>query len=247
MKTKFTMIIKTVPEISKRDGTVYTCSIGYSEDLGFIRVYPLPLTGMKRWGVYEIELERNPRDGRKESWKLSSYARFENFVGFEKDVVYLGDADKTAIIKKMQMQLSPAISVLNNQRHSIGFIQTPYVNAFWSENEKYVNTNQMDLFNTKELSEFGTYTKESKLYESRIRFADGDGGHNLQLNDWQYFEYQRKFGAKPEAFRYVNDNKSKILLIGNMHNYRSKWICLGVFTPKGVLQQNVANSLILDI
>jgi hypothetical protein len=82
-----------------------------------------------------------------------------------------------------------------------------------------------------EVADFCKYTKDTKERESRIAFVDGDGKHDLQLNDWQYYEYQRKFGAKPDAFRYVNDQKGKLILMGNMFQYRSRWIALGVFNP----------------
>ena len=230
-RIRYTMLVKTIPEVSKRDGGIYTCSIGWSDELGFIRVYPLPLVGMKRWGIYEIEVEKNKRDSRPESWKLASYTRYENFVGFEKDVLFVGMANKTDIIRRMLANTYPSISKLNEDRKSIGFIQPTALNAHWEENERFINTRQIGLFEDVELSDFCKYTKETKERESRIVFMDGDGKHDLQLNDWQYYEYQRKFGAKPEAFRYVNNNKSKLLLLGNMFQYRSKWIALGVFEP----------------
>ena len=226
------MLVKTIPEVSKRDGGIYTCSIGWSDELGFIRVYPLPLTGMTRWGTYEIEVEKNKRDSRAESWKLASYTRYENFVGFEKDVVFVGMANKAEIIAKMTANIAPSISRLNDERKSIGFIHPDALNAHWEENSRFVNTRQIGLFEDVELADFCKYTKESKERESRIVFTDGDGKHDLQLNDWQYYEYQRKFGAKADAFRYVNNRKAKLLMLGNMFQYRNKWIALGVFEPK---------------
>lgn len=228
-KIKYTMIVKTIPEVSKRDGGVYTCSIGYSDELGFIRVYPLPLYGMKRWGIYEIEVEKNKRDSRAESWKLSSYTRHENFLGFEKEIIYLGDANKEKIMQKMVAALSPSISRLNEQRKSVGFIESSFINAHWDVNDKFINTRQFGLFDDVEIADFCKYTKHTKEKESRIIFTDGDGEHNLQLNDWQYYEYQRKFGAKPDAFRYAHKAGKKIILVGNMFQYRTSWIALGVF------------------
>ena len=231
-KIRYTMLVKTVPELSKRDGGIYTCSIGWSDELGFIRVYPLPLNGMKRWGIYEIEVEKNKRDSRAESWKLSSYTRHENFIGFEKDIIYIGDANKDAIMQRAILTCAPSIDELNKQRKSIGFVITSTVNAHWTENDRYLNTRQIGMFEDVEIADFTKYTKETKERESRIIFQDGDGKHNLQLNDWQYYEYQRKFGAKPDAFRYINTSGHKLIMLGNMFQYRSKWIALGAFSLK---------------
>lgn len=227
-RIEYTLIVKTVPEISKRDGGVFTCSIGYSPQLGFIRLYPLPMHGMKRWGKYELEVEKNKRDSRAESWKLASYTRYEQFVGFEKDVIYKGQDDKESIIAKMQALAAPSIGRLNEQRKSIGFVLSSAVKPYWQTNERFINTKQIGLFEDVEISDFCKYTKETKERESRITFIDGDGKHDLQLNDWQYYEYQRRFGATDEAFRFINKSEANILVLGNMYSHRNVWLALGV-------------------
>lgn len=215
-------MVKTVPENTK-DG-LYTCTVGYSPQLGFIRVYPMPLTNVKTWGRYQIEVERNKRDSRPESWKLSSNTRHEGFIGFEKDCIYLGDANKNQIMAKAM--LSPSISRLNEERKSIGFIVSDAVNAKWYPSGRFVNGSQQSLFEDVELPEYASFTKEGSEYESRITFKDGDGLRNLQLNDWQYYEYRRKYGATKEAFRFVNNRGPMLLMLGNMHNHRNTWMVL---------------------
>ena len=56
MKIEYIVIAKTIPEISKKDGREYSCTVGYSPELGFIRVYPVPLTGFKIWHKYIIDV-----------------------------------------------------------------------------------------------------------------------------------------------------------------------------------------------
>lgn len=230
-RIEYTPIVKTVPELSKRDGNVYTCSVGYSPQLGFIRVYPLPLYSMKRWHRYEIEVEKNKRDSRAESWKLSSYTRFDNFIGFEKEIICKGKNDSSSIIAMMQKQITPSLSRLNEQRASIGFLMVNNVRPYWDVNDRYINTKQIGMFADVEIADFSKYMKETKERESRITFKDGDGTHDLQLNDWQYYEYQRQHGANSGAFRFIEVDKKSILVVGNMFSYRSKWICLGVYKP----------------
>ena len=94
IKIRYALICKTIPEHSKKDDTLYTCSIGISPELGLIRIYPLPPVGMDKWGIYELEVERNKRDSRTESWKLSSYSRKDGWTGFTKDVKKIGVFDK---------------------------------------------------------------------------------------------------------------------------------------------------------
>lgn len=235
MKIEYIVIAKTIPEISKRDGREYSCTVGYSPQLGFIRVYPVPLNGFKRWHKYIIQVEKNNRDTRKESWKLSSMTRIDNFIGIEKDIILVGKVNKENIISMFHHIVSPSISRLNEDRKSIGVIKTNQLKPYWDVNKNFVNTAQYNLFEDVSCIETSVFTKDQYLKESRILFNDLDGSHDLQLNDWQYYEYQRKFGAKKDAFRYINSDKENYVLIGNMYQYRNIWLGLGVYDCKYLL------------
>lgn len=53
-------------EISDNRKTV--CTAGYSDELGLVRIYPVPPDAeLIRWALVGIDLERNPKDNRKES------------------------------------------------------------------------------------------------------------------------------------------------------------------------------------
>jgi hypothetical protein len=231
-KIEYTLLAKSIPEFDKRDGKLYTCSLGYSPQLGLIRIYPLPVKGMVKWGIYEVEVEKNKRDSRRESWKLSSYARHENWVNFDKDFKFLGKANntyKTKITKLLQSIIYPSISELNKDRKSIGVLLVDKINPHWDKNDRYINTCQVGMFDDVDLADFTKYTKETKEKQARVIFRDGDGSHNLQLNEWQYTEYQRKFGATKDAFRFINTTGKNLILIGNMLQYQNSWMVLGVF------------------
>ena len=236
-KIQYTLLCKSVPEFDKRDGKLYTCSLGYCPQYGLIRVYPLPLTGMKKWHTYEIEVEKNKRDSRRESWKLSSYSKNENWIGFSDDCKPLGMANKTKVIQYLSSCVSPSISRLNEERKSIGVVLAQTVNPFWDANDRFINTNQVGMFNDVELADFTKFTKETRQKEARIIFKDEDGTHNLQLNEWQFFEYQRKYGATKEAFRFINTSKPQLLLVGNMLQYQRNWMVLSSFQSPNILNQ----------
>lgn len=231
-KIRYCLITKTVPEWSKRDGTLYTCSIGISPELGLIRLYPLPPTGMEKYGIYELEIERNKRDSRQESWKITSYARKEGWTNFSDDVKLVGYSNETYVSEYLQNFISPSIADLNEKRKSIGVLNVPDSIAKWDENKKFVDSMQGTLFDDVGGIELGwhtSYTKDTKEKELRIIFKDMDGLHNLQFNEWHYYEGQRLFGAKKELLTPLNDKKRTLLLIGNMHSYRNNWIGLGKF------------------
>ncbi len=70
-KIKFVLLGRAVAERTKQGTHTTQCSGGWSEELGFIRIYPLhPKLILKTWNEYEALVERNPKDNRRESWKL---------------------------------------------------------------------------------------------------------------------------------------------------------------------------------
>lgn len=236
-KIQYTLLCKSVPEFDKRDGKLYTCSLGYCPQFGLIRVYPLPITGMKKWHTYEIEVEKNKRDSRRESWKLSSYSKNENWIGFSDDCKFIGIANKSKVVEYLSSCVTPSISRLNEQRKSIGVILAQTVNPFWDSNDRFINTSQIGMFNDVELADFTKFTKETRQKEARMIFKDEDGTHNLQLNEWQFFEFQRKYGATKEAFRHISTNKPQLLLIGNMLQYQRNWMVLSAFAGPCAINQ----------
>lgn len=231
----YCLLCKTIPEYSKTDQTLYSCSIGFSPQLGLIRVYPLPPTGMVKWGIYKIEVEKNKRDSRAESWKLTSYTRKDNWRDIEKDCIKVGTGKPDKILPSLMEYVYPSISQLNKDRKSIGLINTDDAYTLkWESNKRFINTKQIGMFEDVEIADWASFTKETKEKESRVIFVDGDGKHNLQFNEWQVYECGRKFGYDGQAFRFLLDEKSKgkkgqYLLIGNMHSYRNNWIGLGFF------------------
>lgn len=232
-KIKYVVLAKSIPEFSKRDGTCYTCSLGYSPEMGLIRVYPLPVISMNKWDCYEIEVEKNKYDTRIESWKLSSYARKENWMGLGDDVKLLGKMNPSKMIDIIALQKTDSIKALNQNKKSIGLIELCDYRLYWDVNKRFINTSQYGMFEDVEIADFAKYTKDTKQKESRIYFRDKSGEHDLQYNEWQVYEFQRKFNASDDAFRFMK-NKN-LLFVGNMHNYRNNWIGLGMFEYKNLL------------
>ena len=232
-RIKYVVLAKSIPEYSKRDGTCYTCSLGYSPEMGLIRVYPLPVISMNKWDCYEIEIEKNKYDTRNESWKLSTYARKENWMGLGSDVKFLGKMNPDKMIDLIALQKTDSIKALNQNKKSIGLIELKEYKLYWDKNKRFINTSQYGMFEDVEIADFAKYTKETKHKESRIYFRDKSGEHDLQYNEWQVYEFQRKFAASDDAFRFMK-NKN-LLFVGNMHNYRNNWIGLGLFEYKNLL------------
>ncbi|MEI7513710.1 MAG: hypothetical protein WCJ74_03770 [bacterium] len=143
------------------------------------------------------------------------------------DVKLLGTFHPDKIGSIISKFASPSIKELNTDKKSIGLIDIKEYRLYWDTNKRYIDSTQYGLFEDVELADFTKYTKSTKDKEARIYFRDTKGEHDLQYNEWQIYEYQRKFSASLEAFRFMK-NKN-LLMIGNMHNHRNIWIGLGMF------------------
>jgi len=182
---------------------------------------------MYKWDIFEISIERNLRDSRAESWKLSSYARKEDWIGLKDDVRFIRKADKVKLLQTLLPLRVNSIAELNRRKVSIGLIPIKDYRIYWNTNGRYINSSQYGMFEDVQIAGYTGYTKESKTKECRIYFRDIEGEHDIQFNEWQVYEYQRKYGAKEDAFRFYKE--SDLLLVGNMHNHRNVWIGLTMF------------------
>src|SRR5688572_9893335 len=55
-----------------KDGRITVCLGGYSFSKGFIRIYPTKVNmDINQWAIIKVEVERDERDTRNESWKIA--------------------------------------------------------------------------------------------------------------------------------------------------------------------------------
>jgi hypothetical protein len=230
---EYILFARSIPEHSKKYGGLFSCSVGYSPTLKeLIRIYPIPLTGLKMWERYSVPVEKNKLDSREESYKLASYARYENWVGLDKDVIYIGKYSRDHITKTIfrQVVTIESISDLNKAKKSIAIIKADNVNCSWEPNDRYINTNQFGLFEDVGLAGYTAFTKDTRQLEARVRFTNNGKQHDLQVNEWGIYEFYRKFhGVYPVNDAFKNWKNATHLLIGNLHSIRNVWVVLNYF------------------
>lgn len=228
----YILFARSIPEQSKKYGGTFSCSLGFSPKLqSLVRIYPIPLTHMKMWEMYQIEVEKNIRDSREESYKIGSKTKYENWSGFEKDIILVKKFKKQDVFSLISFfgLHTSTIDDLNKNKKSIGVIKIDSVRCYWNTNERFIDTSQLTLFNDIN-DELDTYTKDTKRYEARITFRSNNKVHDLQINEWGVYEFLRKFQGKykvDDAFKYWNN--ASYLLIGNLHSHRNVWSVLNFF------------------
>ncbi len=232
MLINYIPLAKAMPEVSKRDGKQYVCSLGYDQTLGFIRVYPTPLDGIDLWTPIQFKAERNKRDSRAASWKMPEDCRHGEWSVNKKMVSYgqrISSSAQLTLLKKMMQKTVSSISELNEKRQSIGFLIVPNFRIVPEENPLFINTTQFGMFEDVEIADFTRFTKHSRETMFRVRFEDEDGQHNLQFNRWDIWETARKFGASKAVDLFSNPGPH-LLMLGNYLQHQTSWSVLGIWS-----------------
>lgn len=235
----FVMLGTTVPEPNS-DGRVFVCSAGLSAEYGkLVRIYPLARRhAPKRWGIYRVPLERNPKDGRDESFQI---AGDRNIGAHERINDRFEMVHREIPPGKRAAMLAPyvlgSIREANDrskkaktprERFSLAVIHPEAIELTFDVNLDSPEAAQIMLFDTGDRSTSGA--RRFPLMP-RLRFKDELGWNHLMLRDWGSFELQRKKG---EA--YVRRNLADALhlrpdsslLVGNMNNRRNAWLVISV-------------------
>ncbi len=178
-----------------RDGRVTVCLAGWSERYGFIRLYPArPDMPRRQWDIVRVSVERNPRDGRQESWKIAG-ARSE-WNDLDKRVEIVGRFDNKEYRHSLVASLvDEGLHVIKEQGRSLGIIRPQIIRAYFRENPRYIETWQMGLPDLSDVSHY--QVKRNFPYEPRIKYTypgcrNKTGYHDHQVLEWGFYEWFRK-------------------------------------------------------
>jgi hypothetical protein len=230
----FVLLGRACPEPLK-DGRVTVCAAGWSAKLGFVRLYPTrPDSGWKKWDILQLPVERNPRDTRRESWKIAgSASEWENL---NEKVQVVGHWDTKRRLDLIANLTDPCIQFLNARRYSLGIIRPLQIHkAYFANNPLHGQTHQLALPTLTDLDKWDV--KRDFPEEPRLTYTCEDcqakgGQHDQQLLEWGVYEWCRK---NPQNIEQVWDNlglrdsKSQhYFLVGNQSSHRSSFMVIDV-------------------
>jgi len=229
----FVMLGKTVPE-TVSDGRQFVCTAGFSFELNqSIRVYPMARIGCpRRWSVSQLPLERNPKDSRRESWKIRGDRRPGQHDWINSVITPI---EKTISAERQREIVSalavPSLKQANEGRRSLCILlpaEVPRIKFESGETAEMAPT--PDLFgNIPDLP-----VKERFKWHPRLEFTDEERGkHDLMLRDWGCYELMRKRGDDYGAHwleEALNLLTAPPLLCGNLNRFRNSWLVISVFS-----------------
>lgn len=230
---------RACPE-SIKDGRVTVCLGGYSPTLGFIRVYPTR-TDMPcgRWDIVRVEVERDDRDTREESWKIAGSRGEWESLGDKVEVTGVFPRDKwRGLVGNL---VDGCVQDINEAHRSLGIVKPDIEQRYFCENPQYGQTFQQVLPGMGE----STKVKRDFPLEPRVKYrcsvCRNKNPHDQKVLEWGFYEWIRKHPDDPEQVwenaMLDSSHHDIYFLVGNQFKYRTSFLVISILrVPTGPIQ-----------
>lgn len=246
MRLKDLIILgRACPEPLK-DGRVTICLAGWSETLGFVRLYPTKYDmPCKRWDIIEVNVERNPQDTRLESWKIEGSKNWDTLSNEIKILRRIHSPDERRNLIGNLTDIS--VKYINDQKRSLGIVKPDIIELFFAENKKYGELFQKGLPGFTDLDDIKV--KRDFPFEPRVKYTCPDDPHsttkhNQQILEWGFYEWIRKNPENKEQVwqnaDFHSSQTAKYFLVGNQFKYRNSFMVVSVLRfPTGNIEKSM--------
>lgn len=223
-------------------GRVTVCTAGYSPSRGFVRLYPTRIDSpLKVWSIVSVEVERNPKDSRLESWKFpDSKSGWENI---NEHMQVIGEYPKHGRLGLMENIRSKCVADINDARNSLGVIR-PVIKRHYLVPNRMHHEAYQPLFEIMEHAQ--TKTKRDYVAEPRLCYMCGDScrlknGHDMQLLDWGCYLWMTKHPGNEQQI-WLNmgigsPDWTHYFLVGNQASHRTSFLVINVIRQKSTMLQ----------
>jgi len=223
---------RTAPEESKKYGQS-VCLAGYSEELRqFVRVYPIDIrTRLKARSKITVEVERNSKDSRAESWALKGRS--------EKAILGVtSPLDKDTIRPILEANAAASIDDLNKAKVSLGVIKPEQYMVQLKTRSNIEIPGQQTLFDSFKIA-VGVKSANSYFHAPYLLVNNG-GQSCLQIREWGIYELMRKYEDAGRAVTtqditnglHIGGGKDVYFVVGNMVSVRNVWLVIKAFSYK---------------
>lgn len=232
---------RSVPERIS-DGRDTVCVAGWCESHGLIRLYPTRHDSpLQLWNIVNVEVERNPKDNRGESWKFP-----DSRTGWEHINEHMQVAGSLKADKKLGLLDSikaRCVQDINAARGSLGIIKPIIKRPYLKPNAMYHAAFQ-PLFD--DMGRTEPFVKRDYDKEPRLCYLCGEScrakqPHDMQLLEWGCYQWMRKNpGAEQQMWLNMGIGLAgwtHYLLVGNQANQRTSFMVINVLRQKATAFQ----------
>lgn len=223
-----------------RDGKKTKCAIILTEELGFIRVYPIPAEiSFPVWGRIEFDCERNEKDCRHESYKI--------MPGFDIDGKIEDRAVKRNVLNSciLKSGVQDPIEYQNEARKSIALVKPNYEDIEGGAlRNRLPEPGEYD-------EECGWLVTQGKHWQKPyISWKSSQGiQHKSHMVGLEVYEGLRKNPDSPynifNNLQIGSPDWEVWLLLGNMRDRRNVWVVVHVHRLKKSIGDSIQPSLSL--
>ena len=206
-----------------------------------IRIYPVPMGWLRKWDIFDVEVEKNPRDHRENTWKIKNskqdWKKLYKWIT-KKNEKYPKN-QREELIKSIGFSV---LSSLIENKKSFGIIK-PIIKGFELKQQNKSTIKQLTLGEMENLDEPFTIInqKDFKFKPYILYECEGDCKcknkiHKQSISERGCYEFMRKYpGREMELSKalYLFD-KDYILyfLVGNIHKAPQTYIIIDIFRFK---------------
>jgi len=232
---------RAVPE-TIRNGRTTICTAGYSPSLGFVRIYPTKHTSpLTQWSIVKVPVERDPRDTRRESWKIQgSRSEWDRLDEKIEPIDTMRRENRLNLIANLAEN---CVRNVNDEKRSLGIVKPIIEECYFSETADYDPSIQTTLFGPPPPKSKKQYPQIPKI-RFRCSNCQAEKPHDMTVLEWGFYEWFRK---NPDNLEQVWENallnspKHEIFfLVGNILRYRNAFLIISVLRlSKGSVSKSI--------
>ena len=220
-----------------RNGRISRCICAYSQDLGLVRLYPVPNNKIRRWDIFDAVVEENRQDHRDNTWKIYNSKDWNNIFRCIRKKGQLPNAKRIELVRKLA---TDTLGGLIGKMKSFGVI-TPKILKMELVQRNDSTTIQTRLFDPEyQVIEQKDYKfKPYVTYECEGQCSCKNQKHKQQIVEWGCYEWMRKLPNDTEHCMKVFDNLrltdegwEKYFLVGNLHKAPKTYVIVAVLRFK---------------
>ena len=273
-RERILITVKAYPTLSNKYAEL-VCTAGFREDGSWVRIYPLPFRSLeneKRFKKYqwvEVDLEKNPKDKRPESYRLIDIKNI-NPLGPPIDTKNAWEKRRKLTLEKniIHTNLNQIIQAAKNNDYSLAIFKPKEIVDFIAERtepewelskEEAVKAaiRQGSLFDELELYPSDFELMPKLPWKFKYKFLDDEGkSSTLMIEDWEigqlYWNYVNNGSPEEEAVnkvrkKYFDDlarTKDLHLFLGTTLRWHSiapnPYVIVGTFYPPYMRQKQLS-------
>lgn len=216
------------------DGRETVCLGGYSEEYGYVRLYPTKrrMQKLRRWNVISVPVERDPEnDSRDESYKIAgSQADWDVLHNKVEKVGRLSKREQIQLTEKLAGDCTKA---LNQDHISLGVVEPEAVFDVRLEKTKGDNATQRDL-EMNEIKGKGDY--KHKIYieyecDGCIQKSTHDQ-HCIEWGIYKYWDNNNDHDGVIDALGFGDPDWNHWFFVGNLNHRRTAYILISILRFK---------------